>query len=437
METSKLVSIARRQDADADKITPNNLARLVLEHHQIMSDNSGALYTYTGSYWERISIHAIRSYAAKYDSEKHTSNRRRDEVAGFIRSTQFKREVQWRNLGAAEIPFQNGVLDLVTGELRPHRAEDNLETTLPHPWGDPVECPTWLNALTTYWGDDADFGAKVDALQEFFGYCLMPHARFKKALVCVGESDTGKSQIAHVIRLMVGHQNCSSVSVEDMDDARKRVPLVGKMVNMLTELTSKAVIADGGFKTLISTEESVQMDPKYCDAYSYTPIAKHLIICNDLPTINDRSRGTYNRLLMVRFNRVLSADAQDRDFQSKLSAEIQGICQWAVVGAQRLHRNGGMFTAVPESDSAVREYRESQNDIYDFINDKCEIDKDGSVPFSEMFEKFLLWVKTGKATRHSLGRMLKAAGYAVKDEWDGYSKRSRKCVQGLRWQVGA
>jgi len=64
---------------------------------------------------------------------------------------------------------------------------------------------------------DDDGELKIAALQEYFGYCLMPHARYKKALLCVGESDCGKSTIPYLLRQLLGSENIAAVSVEHMD----------------------------------------------------------------------------------------------------------------------------------------------------------------------------------------------------------------------------
>lgn len=438
METSKLVSIARRQDADAEKVAPNNMALQILETNKIMSDGSGGSYLYNGAYWKEVSNETLLAMAKKVDTDRHTSNNRRKETVSFLRSHHHLEEIGWRNIKPTEIPFANGVFDIDTETLRQHDPDDRLDTVLPHDWKvGPADCPLWLEALAVYWGKDPDFAEKCSALQEFMGYCLMPHAKYKKALVLQGPSDSGKSLIADVIERMVGQRNCCCLSVQDMDDATERTALIGKMVNKVTELTSRAIVADGGFKTLVSTEESIGMRLLYRNPFMYTPIAKHVFVCNELPTVNDRSEGTYNRMLILRFKRILGKLEQDRGIVEKIAAEVEAICHWALIGAHRLYLNGGMFTEVPDAVAALNEYRASQNEMMDFVSEKCEIDADSSVLFSELFEKFLGWVKGGKHTRHSVGRMLKAAGYAVKDEWDGYGKRSRKCVQGLRWQVGA
>ena len=410
----------------------NAVAIRILQRDKYLCDDAGAIYKYCGTHWKKTSILALRAEAFHEDGAK-TTERRRSEVVGYIRAASHVARVDWRQIGPSEVPFVSGVLDVMTGKIRPHRPEDYLETVLPHRYDPEAQCPTWMQALETYWGADWDFKAKVAALQEFFGYVLLPHARYKTALVCQGDSDTGKSQIAYALRLLVGHENCSSVSVEDMDDSRKRVPLIGKMLNLLTELTSKAVVADGGFKTLISTEEPLLFDPKFEQPQLYIPTTKHVIICNDLPQVTDRSMGTYNRMLILKFGKILQKSDQDRDFQHKLAAEISGIARWAVEGARRLVGNGGQFTRVQESERLVIEYRESQNDVYAFAEDVCEIHPiDYYEPLTVVYERFLRWAGPAyRPTRAKFEKMLASAGFKTEKRSNASGKDVRVVV-GLR-----
>ena len=45
-----------------------------------------------------------------------------------------------------------------------------------------------------------------------------------------------------------------------MDDPQRLAVIKGKALNVITEVSSDALIADGGFKTLVSTEEPVFID---------------------------------------------------------------------------------------------------------------------------------------------------------------------------------
>lgn len=396
---------------DRAKLTPNAVADKIMAEHDFLNVRQ-YLYEYVGTHWASTDDSRLTALALQFDGKWHTQRSRRSEIASYIRDTVHRSSQDWRRLKPYEIPLHNGVVDIRSMTLRRHSADDMLQACPPTKFNPLAQCPVWMSCLDTYFGGDDDAEMKSSALQEFFGYCLMPHARYKKALLCVGESDCGKSTIPFLIREIVGRENVCSISVEDMDDSRKRAPLMGKLVNLLTELTSDAMIADGGFKTLVSTEEPIQFDPKYLPPILDIPICKHVFVTNNPPAINDRSRATFNRLLYIHFSRVIPKLEQDRTIWDKLRAEIEGIVLWALEGAARLYERGGTFTAAGETE--VEDYRREQNPINAFLEDECERGDDEihRCHLKDLRQRFSIW--SGKAAdSRKLATMLRQIGIEV------------------------
>jgi putative DNA primase/helicase len=420
-----------------EKLSPNDIARMILRDHHIMSTEEGFVFEYNHRIWEQTSAKRIAAYAMAYDTHNETKAARRNEAANYVVTYTHTTNIRWRQIATHEIPVWNGVFDLETGKLRPHRKEDFLEAVPVTSYHPGRECPTWLAALKLYWGQDPDYGSKVAALQEFFGYCLMTHARYKKALMIIGESDTGKSQILNVIRMLVGYENICCVALEVMDDATRLTPLIGKMVNLLAEVTSRAQLADGGFKTLVSGEDPISINPKHLKEITYVPTAKHVIACNSLPRVTDHSRGIFNRLLLIKFNRVIRPEERDRDVADKLRAEREGILAWALDGARRLNDNGGEFTFIPESEHEIADYRDQENPVNAFVEEKCwraNEDEVDPILLSEFTDNFGKWAGKTYDVR-AVGSMVRNAGLKVErvQKDDNRFKRKR-CVFGLQWR---
>lgn len=425
----------RLQFEDSGKETPIDVAKRMMGKYFFMS-NAGYTWQYNEMRWEDVDEKFMRALALQYDREESTS-KRRTEIISYIQDFCFRDKIPWRSLERHEVPFQNGVLDMRTGEMRPHRFNDYLETVIPHVYVPGQQSALWFKVLTDYFGDDEEFLKKVDALQEFFGYCLMQHARYKKALVLYGESDTGKSVVLDMIKRLVGHDNTCSVGVELMDDQVKRTPLIGKLVNSISELTSNSVIADGGFKTLVSTQEPITIEQKYKSPIMYTPIAKHVISTNNLPSVNDKSKATFNRLLLIKFNHPIPVDKQDKAIWENLAAQFPGIVAWAVDGARRLTDNDGVFTAINESVASIEEYRRSQNPMFEFLEDYCE-KNDGPddqvyrIPKREFVQKYSEYTNE-RCSTNDVSRKLRSIGVPIKQ---AKSPRGAvtTCVIGYKWR---
>jgi P4 family phage/plasmid primase-like protien len=416
-----------------NRLSPNDIAEKILAAHKIINVDT-YLYEYSTNCWNLISPSRLQSVAMRFDSMKWTTQKRRSEIASYISAKTHRQRQTWRQIAPYEVPVDNGVVDIRSMSIRPHRSDDFLQACSPVPFHADALSSELFRCLETYFGKDVDKDLKISALQEFFGYCLMPHARYKKALLCVGESDCGKSMIPLIIRMLVGGANTCSVSVEDMDDPRRRAPLLGKLVNLLTELTSGAMIADGGFKTLVSTEEPILFDPKNLTPVMDVPICKHVITTNTLPGINDRSRGTYNRLLMIRFNHVIPKNEQDTTLKEKLERELPGILLWALEGAQRLYHSGGVFSAA--GDEEVLKYRAEQDPLTGFIADECEVSDEGEESevlkcfLPDLRERYSRW--TGKQSDpRRFAELLRGHGFEVSanPQWIGTQKK--RVVYGL------
>ena len=391
------------------KLTVNAAGDEILRRNRIINVD-GYVYEYTRTHWELVGNERLKSLAMQFDGPVHTSQKRRNEISDHIRTKSHRKTQKWRQIEPYEVPVGNGVIDIRSMALRDHRADDMLQACIQVAYVPKAQCGELMKCLDTYFGGDYDGQEKIDALQEFFGYCLMPHARYKKALLCVGESDCGKSTIPFLLRTLFGSSNVASVGVEDMDDPRKRAPLLGKLVNLLTELTSDAMIADGGFKTLVSTEEPIQFDPKFLPPVMDVPICKHVIVTNTLPTINDRSRGTFNRLLVIKFERVIPKAEQDTEVWDRLAQQMRGVLLWALEGAQRLYHASGRFTKA--GDREVEQYRTDQSPLLGFIADECEEGEDHKAPLPELRQRYSQWCGRNVDPRW-FANLLKSHGYQV------------------------
>lgn len=397
----------------------NAIAEEILSQHKLISWGENSAWEYNGTIWEQVTPKTVQQWALKAESAYSTKSKRRREIADYVLLTTRLERIDWRNgLGDDEVPVENGVINLRTGAMRPHRPEDFLESVMPVQYTPGATCESLIKALAVAWRGDSDFDHKVLALQEFFGYVLMPHAKFKKALLLYGAPDSGKSQILALLQGMVGRGNYCSISVKDMDDPRKLAPIRGKMLNALSELSQSAMIADGGFKTLVSTGDAIQIDAKYEQPEEYRPFAKHVIVTNALPRVNDMTDATFNRMLLLKFNRSLPVAEQDKNLLDKLLAEAPGVLNWALVGAKRLLAQKGEFTAIPESTEVLADYKSQSNGIDDFVHIYCRKSEGNDIPIEEFRDRFNQHRGDKRITLPTLRKMLLAAmGAEGSDKW--------------------
>lgn len=400
--------------------------------HEFITDAAGNVYKYhpENGAWEQITEQV--QLAIVFNADVKSSPTKRRAVLETLKASTVVPKLKWGRVALSEIPCANGIVDVLTGEVRPHKHENMLERVLPVKWAPDAKNELWEKALGVWFPEEKDLGRRA-ALQEFFGYICLAHAKYKQALVLYGESDTGKSVPAMLAKRLVGEDYYCSLGVEDMDDPVRRALIKGKALNILTELSAEAMIADGGFKTLVSTEEPVSINAKYLAPETYVSTAKHVIVTNNLPRFNDHTSAMFNRLLIIPFTEVLPKADQDREILEEICKDLSGVLAWAAAGARRLVQRHGQWPEVEAARSIMVQFREDMNPIRQFMAERMIKKTDAATPLRDIAYQFNQWNTGGKnyGIRY-VGKLLRAAGHAEGIREVHYKGRTLTCLKGFR-----
>ena len=434
----------KREKASAAGVPVWRVVATMRDTRRYAQDPAGIVYGYNGRYWEEITEATLKAlaYAAwTAHSPKTPTDHTLNNAVHLLKVQVHNAELTFGRCADYEVACETGVVDVRTGRVREHLAEDWLESVLPVAYDPNADCPLWTRCLADWLQDDTE---RWDALAQFFGYIVLPRANFKRALCLVGRGDSGKSQIAHVARKLVGERFCSRLSVEHMDDPRYLAALKGKKLNVITELTAEALLADGGFKTLVSVEEPVFLDRKYKEVESYTPLCKHLIACNNLPRLKGRPQEVFRRLLLVPLDHVIPEDEQDPTLIDKLERELPGILNWAISGAKELLERDGQFINVTAAERVLIDWQRTQDPFGDWFDENVEQARDWRLPLATIAKAYNETRPAKRITTRSVGHKLRELGHRdsiatarpatqnkTSGEWQ-YEKRVVACLIGWR-----
>jgi len=423
---------AAMSEGEAELASPkrsaNEVARLVMAKHSLMQVTLGSMYEYSGSHWQQIDDFRLAQLYSAEEAPNLDVQRRRNEGVNYIKVSTLKRVERWNNLAIDEIPFPEGVYSVKAGTMREHRMEDYLQCIIPRSI-DPkaVDMPRWEKCLSDWFCGDVDMAAKLSMMQEFFGQVMLPHNAFKKALILHGDTDTGKSLAIKVLEAMVGEKNVTHLSIANMGDDSACSVLAGKLLNTVNDLGKNERLDDGGFKRLTGGDEIV-VNEKYVRRASYRPIASHVIACNTLPKVEDRTEAVYNRLLILTFNHRLRSHEQNKWLFRDLEPELPAILNWAIDGARRLLEVGD-FSVCPSSTNMVNGYRHDQNDAWAFISERM-VFQDGSrtVTLQEFRLAISEWLGCPPLRPRTVRDMVRSSGHGVVLEG------AREVIDGLIWK---
>lgn len=297
----------------------------------------------------------------------------------------------------------NGILDLdrvLAGEtisdcLQNHSAEWFSTTTLDFPFPGrqiDTECPTWLDFLAEILEDD---GGRIAVIQEMFGYCFYRSTEYEKFFILQGRGNNGKSTILDVLAELLGDENVTSLSMDQLADPTMRFELYHKVANICSDLPEMDRVEEGLIKRVTSGEQIVA-NRKYKDPVRFAPYAKLIFSTNPLPRFADTSLGIWRRMIIIPFNYVVPNCKVDVHLLDKLRAELPAVLVWALEGAARLRANRG-FSKSSVCEEANRDYRLTCFPVYTFLDECCNME--GEVKANEMWRTYRKWCRAVGLTK--------------------------------------
>jgi len=281
------------------------------------------------------------------------------------------------------INLQNGMLNLETEELSPHDKEHFSTIQLGVKFDVNASCHPWEKFLDEIFEGDLE---RIDLVQEFMGYSLVPDTSHEKALLLIGEGANGKSTLLRVWEQIAGTENISSVTLANLQNQFHRVTLHRMLLNIAAEVNARALEQSDYFKRIVSGD-TIDAAHKNKPVFHFRPHARLIFAMNRMPSVKDTSYGFYRRLLMVPFNMIFAGEQADRQLAEKLLVELDGIFLWALEGLQRLYRNDS-FTVPRASEKLLRDYMRANNPIISFVEEICELDSESATLKNTLYEEY-------------------------------------------------
>jgi len=320
------------------------------------------------------------------------------------------------------ICLQNGALNPLTGELLAHDSGYYLTNGLDIRYDPHAKCELWLQTLNEIFAPDADKAEKIELLQEFIGYCLIPDTRLHKFLWMVGAGGNGKSLILAVLNAVIGRANISHAQIERLQEKFVRAELQGRLVNISSEMSAQATISDGYLKQIVAGD-IIEAERKYERPFSFRPYARLIGATNVLPRLLDHSDGFFRRAIILRLNRQFTEAEQDRQREGRLMAELPGILNWCVAGLQNLLERSH-FVLPASSKAEVEGYRVNSDPVRQFAEELLQpcSDKNGWVRSGDLYQAYREWSSANGymiLASNQFSERLSAVGYRKKRLNDG------------------
>jgi putative DNA primase/helicase len=308
-----------------------------------------------------------------------------------------------RQSATAWIAFQNGIVNVLTGELRPLSPNLWTHSALGFDWRSDAPCRTWERFLQDVFPDDEE---SVQFLEEWMGYCMTEETKFQKGAMLIGPKRSGKGTISHVLRQMVGDSSYIGLSFNTWAvGENSKECLIGKRVGVFADVRFKpgraygASFDPGGIGHVsaelllnIIGEDTVTIGRKYKSPWHGQLRAKLMMISNEIPNLNDASGVLPSRFIKLRFG-VSFFGREDVNLRDRLSGELSGIAARCVSAYQRLCERGRFLQ--PESATALERDILKASDPFAAMALECFApDPSGTVKKTSAYTRFESWCCT-------------------------------------------
>lgn len=322
------------------------------------------------------------------------------------------------------INFENYMYDPVDDNVLAHKEDFYSTIRIPYKYDAFAKCDLWLKTLNEIFQGNKQ---KESLLQEFYGYCLVPDMEQKKALLLLGETDTGKSTLLFILKDLLGQMNCSSVPLQYLSNPQYTPLLINRMVNIDADVSRNAGDYEREFK-VITSGETVSCNQKHIPTFEFIPKCKIILAANIFPKIKDHSSAFYQRLMLIPCERRFSEQEKNRNLHRQLTAELSGIFNWALEGLRRFKKRG-QFEQHGFMINAVQELEDENNPSNLFFDEHVEISMGDYVEKGELYDKYVGWTFKNKnfalsAARFSTAVYKKYHASTFKDAQD-FTTRKR------------
>lgn len=293
------------------------------------------------------------------------------------------------------IAFNNGIYDLVTGELKPFSTDIVITNKIPWDYNPDAYFELADKTLNKLACDDAAIRA---LLEECIGYCFYRRNELGKAFILTGDKNNGKSTFLDIVKTILGDKNISALDLKELGDRFNTSMMFGKMANIGDDIGDDFLQGSqvGIFKKIV-TGNRIKAERKGQDPFEFNPFIKLLFSANDIPRMKDKTGAVLRRLVIIPFNARFSKYLPDGvtidpDFDPFIKYKliqkesIEYLIKLGVEGLKRVITNNE-FTKSEKVQGQLDEYEEENNPIIAFIAD-CGVDMIENEPTNEVYKRY-------------------------------------------------
>lgn len=324
----------------------------------------------------------------------------------------------------------NGVYDLRSMELLPHRPDNLITKLVPYNYDPRATCPNWLAFLRQIFDNNTHL---IDYIQRAVGYALTGVIREQCLFFLHGGGANGKSTFLSVVQDIIGDYGrdtpTESLMIKQNEGISNDIARL-KGARMVTAVETEADkrMAESLVKRLTGGDTITARFMRQ-EFFQFRGTFKIFLAANHKPAIWGTDDAIWRRIKLIPFLVEIPEEDQDPELADKLKQEGQGILTWLVEGCRQWQDNG--LGEPSEVIKATEYYRNEMDYLGGFLTDCCVMDSTGSESAGLIYRIYLQYCEENKEkplSQTKFGRLLSERP-RIKKTSEGHAKT--RVYQGL------
>ncbi len=263
--------------------------------------------------------------------------------------------------------------------------------SIPHPYNSKNTCPQWLKFLDNVFNGDQE---RVALLQEWFGYCCMPTNHLQKMCLLVGPRRSGKGTTATILQRMLGSDLATQILSDSLSSDFILQSFIGKLAVVIDDVNeggSKNALASAiDMLKSITGSDTIQTNRKNKEYAQFDIACRFTFTTNSMPRMPDDSGALKSRFVAILYDND-NTGKEDIGLLDSLTAEIEGILAWSIVGLRRLLVNN-KFSATPTTEKRIDDLLVTSTPIAAFVKEHVlSADPVDFVYLNDLYAAFQSW----------------------------------------------